>query len=98
MNNSFILTIVLWKTRNWRHAKTVGELCKNFGLCLLTKDCYIGKLKAREQNNMRKILASIFVGKTEVYHMMSLCKSCYESASFYEYQRKILEDVSFEIV
>lgn len=92
--------LVCWETRNWRHHKQAVELCKNYGLTLLTKTVYAGNLKTRERKRIETNFSKLFVNKTETYYFFPLHSFTVNQLTGKKDQakEKLSEDSDFEIV
>lgn len=98
MNNSFIITLIYWQTRNWRHNKEAETLCKNYGLLPLTKTFYVSKLKRKEIVALTKHFEKTFLKKTEIYNLFPLCKSCFDAVTMPKIKKGRIHQAPFEII
>lgn len=98
MNNSFIFTVITWKTRSAAKIIKAKEYCKRYGLCLLMNNCYVGKLKPKEQKQIKLWFQENFFNKTENFYLFSLCKSCYKESILYKNKKNVIEHKNFEII
>lgn len=98
MNNPLIFTVVLWKTRNEKRAEKAKELCKNYDVHRLIGDCYVGKLKKKEQNQVKKWFEEEFTNKTDLFYLLCVCKNCHKESVIYEVVKKVVDKKPFEII
>lgn len=98
MTKRFIITVICWETRSLRHKKKAAEYCQNYGLYLLMKNFYIGRLRAVERTSLIEYFNKIFVNKTEKFLVFSICEKCYNKTEFIQTIRDELGNKSFKIV
>lgn len=99
MNVRQTATLIVWESRNDKCKRQAVELCRNYGLRLLTTSAYIGSLYTKERNALHASLLKLFARQTDKLHFLPLCKSCFELSTVSPNVRKEITDPqTFEIV
>lgn len=98
MTKRFIITVICWETRSFRHKKKAVEYCKNYGLYSLMKNLYVGRLRTGEEALLIEYFNKIFTNKTEKFCVFSICETCYNKAEFSQTTKDKLDNKSFKIV
>jgi hypothetical protein len=80
MNNFSATTLVLWETRNPRHAKKASDWCRDYGLHKITRTVWIGQLYPKERSQLHTRFQGLFSAKTEKVAFSAICQSCFDVA------------------
>jgi hypothetical protein len=89
--------IVGWESRNRRNKKRAEIWCKDYGLKPILKNLYIGRVRADQRENLRKLFADLFLNKTEKIFLGTFCDSC-EKILNKNIREKTKRPIAFEII
>ena len=99
MNKLLFITIISWDTINWRRAKKAEHWCRDYGLVLLHKNLYSGKLYLNERGDLDAKMKNLFVGKNDRYVSFAICASCgHNSVVNFQIENPPWLETEFEIV
>jgi hypothetical protein len=98
MNNPLLMTAACWETRNGQHTHRAVQWCKNYGLQPLTATLYIGQLRKSERTALLREFEKVFLNKTETFHLLVLCQSCYSNAELHRLKHDEIVPPPFEII
>ena len=77
MNNQLTMSVAIYRTRNWRHQRKAEELFKDYGLVVVMRHVYAGRITNKEKLGLKTKLKAVFTGKREGFYFFTLCQSCF---------------------